>query len=65
MNEFDAGRVAVVDPEARRRRVLDALVETHVLSRFGHTLLKADPAFGERVPTAENIAAQEPDGSTR
>jgi 6-pyruvoyl-tetrahydropterin synthase len=27
-----------------------------VLDRFGHSLLNADPAFAERVPTAENIA---------
>ena len=27
------------------------------LERFGHCMLNDDPAFGERVPTAENIAA--------
>ena len=43
----------IVDPE-----VLDAIVEERVLDRFTHRLLNDDPAFGERVPTAENIAAQ-------
>jgi len=27
-----------------------------VIARFGHALLNEDPAFGARVPTAENIA---------
>jgi 6-pyruvoyltetrahydropterin/6-carboxytetrahydropterin synthase len=38
------------------RTALDALVAERVLSRFGHRMLNADPAFAERVPTAENIA---------
>jgi 6-pyruvoyltetrahydropterin/6-carboxytetrahydropterin synthase len=46
-----SGRIA--DPAA-----LDAIVEQRVLDRFGHRLLNDDPAFDERVPTAENIAAQ-------
>lgn len=40
------------------RAVLDAIVEERVLDRFGHRLLNDDPAFGDRVPTAENIAEQ-------
>jgi len=40
------------------RAALDAIVEEHVLDRFGHRLLNDDPAFGDRVPTAENIALQ-------
>jgi 6-pyruvoyltetrahydropterin/6-carboxytetrahydropterin synthase len=40
------------------RAVLDAIVEEYVLDRFGHRLLNDDPAFGDRVPTAENIALQ-------
>jgi 6-pyruvoyltetrahydropterin/6-carboxytetrahydropterin synthase len=35
---------------------LDALVRERVLARFDHRLLNDDPLFGERVPTAENIA---------
>ena len=48
-----------VDPqrgEIMGRGVLDAIVEEHVLRRFGHRLLNDDPLFRERVPTAENIA---------
>ncbi len=48
-----------VDPETGRvieREALDALVRERVLERFGHRMLNEDPAFGERVPTAENIA---------
>jgi 6-pyruvoyltetrahydropterin/6-carboxytetrahydropterin synthase len=40
------------------RSALDAIVEDLVLDRFGHRLLNDDPAFGDRVPTAENIALQ-------
>ena len=40
------------------RAVLDAIVEEYVLDRFGHRLLNDDPAFGDRVPTAENIALE-------
>ena len=49
-----------VDPRSGRiveRDALDALVGTRVLDRFSHRMLNDDPAFGERVPTAENIAA--------
>ena len=35
---------------------LDAAVQTRILARLGHSLLNDDPWFGERVPTAENIA---------
>ncbi len=41
---------SVVDPAW-----LDAQVRRRVLDRFGHRLLNDDPAFAERVPTAENI----------
>jgi 6-pyruvoyltetrahydropterin/6-carboxytetrahydropterin synthase len=49
-----------VEPRSGRiadRDVLDGLVEEHVLARFAHCMLNDDPAFAERVPTAENIAA--------
>jgi 6-pyruvoyltetrahydropterin/6-carboxytetrahydropterin synthase len=49
-----------VDPQSGwlvEREALDALVSQRVLDRFGHCLLNEDPAFAERVPTAENIAA--------
>ena len=49
-----------VDPRTGwliERDALDALVAERVLERFGHRMLNDDPAFGERVPTAENIAA--------
>jgi 6-pyruvoyltetrahydropterin/6-carboxytetrahydropterin synthase len=49
-----------VDPASGRlvdRQRLDALVEERVLSRFRYRLLNDDPAFRDRVPTAENIAA--------
>jgi 6-pyruvoyltetrahydropterin/6-carboxytetrahydropterin synthase len=49
-----------LDPRSGRiagREALDALVEERVLSRFAHRLLNRDPAFRERVPTAENVAA--------
>jgi 6-pyruvoyltetrahydropterin/6-carboxytetrahydropterin synthase len=48
-----------VDPacgQILERARLDALVGEHVLDRFGHSLLNDDPAFAQRVPTAENIA---------
>lgn len=48
-----------VDPKSgllADREELDALVETRVLSRFAHGMLNDDPAFAERVPTAENLA---------
>ena len=49
-----------LDPKSGRvadREALDALVEERVLSRFAHRMLNQDPAFAERVPTAENFAA--------
>ena len=48
-----------VDPTSGQlvsRERLDALVTERVLERFGHSRLNDDPAFAERVPTAENIA---------
>jgi 6-pyruvoyltetrahydropterin/6-carboxytetrahydropterin synthase len=36
--------------------LLDAVFEERVAARFAHRDLNADPAFAERVPTAENIA---------
>lgn len=50
--EPDGRTGLLVDPEA-----LDRTVERTVLDRFSHRLLNEDPAFRERVPTAENIAA--------
>jgi 6-pyruvoyltetrahydropterin/6-carboxytetrahydropterin synthase len=49
---LDPVRGAIADRDA-----LDALVGERVLSRFAHRLLNRDPAFAERVPTAENVAA--------
>jgi 6-pyruvoyltetrahydropterin/6-carboxytetrahydropterin synthase len=55
--------VTVAGPvDARSGRILprerlDALVGERVLARFGHRMLNEDPAFRERVPTAENICA--------
>jgi 6-pyruvoyltetrahydropterin/6-carboxytetrahydropterin synthase len=49
-----------IDPRSGQvadRDALDAVVEERVLERFSHRMLNDDPAFGERVPTAENIAA--------
>lgn len=51
VGEVDATTGSIVDRER-----LDALVAERVLDRFGHSLLNADPAFAERVPTAENLA---------
>jgi 6-pyruvoyltetrahydropterin/6-carboxytetrahydropterin synthase len=51
-----AGEVDPASGEIVARDRLDAVVAERVLDRFGHTLLNDDPAFGERVPTAENIA---------
>jgi 6-pyruvoyltetrahydropterin/6-carboxytetrahydropterin synthase len=36
--------------------LLDAIFEERIGRRFGHSDLNRDPAFAERVPTAENIA---------
>ena len=51
-----AGRVdprsgRIVDPDW-----LDALVRERAVERLSHSLLNDDPAFRERVPTAEHIA---------
>lgn len=48
-----------VDPETGRviePERLDALVRERLLARFDRVLLNDDPAFAERVPTAENLA---------
>jgi len=50
------GEVDPVSGQIVARDRLDALVAERVLDRFGHSLLNQDPAFAERVPTAENIA---------
>ena len=47
----DAESGHIISPE-----LLDAIFEERVGSRFGHRELNRDPAFAERVPTAENIA---------
>jgi len=47
----DAITGRVFDPDE-----LDAIVADRVLSRFAYRSLNADPAFADRVPTAENIA---------
>lgn len=41
----------IIDPDQ-----LDAIFQRQVESRFGHRMLNRDPAFAERVPTAENLA---------
>ena len=51
-----AGEVDPASGQVIDRDALDALVEERVLRRFGHRMLNDDPAFGTRVPTAENIA---------
>jgi 6-pyruvoyltetrahydropterin/6-carboxytetrahydropterin synthase len=51
-----AGDVDPASGQIVARDRLDALVAERVLDRFGHSLLNEDPAFAERVPTAENIA---------
>lgn len=48
-----------VDPESGQilaRERLDALVREALLERFSHRRLNDDPAFADRVPTAENLA---------
>lgn len=48
-----------VDPETGRVLEpgrLDTLVRERILERFALTCLNDDPAFAERVPTAENLA---------
>jgi 6-pyruvoyltetrahydropterin/6-carboxytetrahydropterin synthase len=52
-----AGPVDPRDGSILPRAALDALVEERVVSRFGHRMLNDDPAFRDRVPTAENICA--------
>jgi len=47
----DPGSGRIIDPEQ-----LDAIFERFVAARFGHRMLNADPAFAQRVPTAENLA---------
>ena len=51
-----AGEAHPGDGRVADRDALDALVRERVLERFGFRLLNEDPAFAERVPTAENIA---------
>jgi 6-pyruvoyltetrahydropterin/6-carboxytetrahydropterin synthase len=51
-----AGDVDPASGQIIERDQLDALVDERVLERFGHALLNEDPAFADRVPTAENIA---------
>lgn len=51
-----AGEPRPGDGRVADRDALDALVRERVLERFGFRLLNEDPAFAERVPTAENIA---------
>jgi 6-pyruvoyltetrahydropterin/6-carboxytetrahydropterin synthase len=51
-----AGDVDPATGQIFARDRLDALVDERVIARFGHALLNEDPAFGARVPTAENIA---------
>ena len=51
-----AGEVDPASGQIVGRDRLDALVAERVLDRFSHSLLNEDPAFTERVPTAENIA---------
>lgn len=51
-----AGEVDPASGQLVARDRLDALVAQRVLDRFGHSLLNDDPAFAQRVPTAENIA---------
>ena len=53
-----AGEVDPASGQIVARDRLDALVAERVLDRFGHSLLNEDPAFAERVPTAENIALE-------
>jgi len=50
------GEVRADDGRVADRDALDALVRERVLDRFGYRMLNDDPAFAERVPTAENIA---------
>ena len=51
-----AGELDPATGQVFPRETLDALVQERVIERFGHRRLNDDPAFGERVPTAENIA---------
>ena len=51
-----AGDIDEATGQVFSRDALDRLVDERVLSRFGHSMLNEDPAFAERVPTAENIA---------
>jgi len=47
----DARSGRIIEPA-----VLDAIFDECIRSRFAHRTLNDDPAFRERVPTAENIA---------
>src|SRR5262249_32962394 len=49
-----AGEIDPASGQIVARDRLDALVAQRVLDRFGHSLLNDDPAFAQRVPTAEN-----------
>ncbi len=49
---IDASSGRIIEPD-----LLDAIFEERIRSRFAHRTLNQDEAFGERVPTAENIAA--------
>ena len=51
-----AGPVEEGTGHVMSRERLDTLVQDRVLRRFGHRLLNDDELFGERVPTAENLA---------
>lgn len=48
---LDARTGRIIEPE-----LLDRIFDERVGSRFARTMLNDDPAFAERVPTAENIA---------
>jgi 6-pyruvoyltetrahydropterin/6-carboxytetrahydropterin synthase len=51
-----AGPVDVESGHIISTKLLDAIFEERVGSRFAHSDLNRDPAFATRVPTAENIA---------
>ncbi|MEM7410641.1 MAG: 6-carboxytetrahydropterin synthase [Myxococcota bacterium] len=51
-----AGEIDFATGQVFSRETLDRLVTEKVLDRFGHAMLNQDPAFADRVPTAENIA---------
>ena len=47
--DLSSGRI--IDPDR-----LDEIFERFVAARFGHRMLNEDPAFAQRVPTAETLA---------